>query len=173
VNGDGWADVAVACESDNRVDVLLGGREGLRPPISAAGGARPVALAIADVDEDGRLDLAVAAYGADVVRILRGHGDGAFDPQQILATGRGPIDLVLRDLDGDRHVDLAVVSEKGAELAFARNFGGRLAPSGVSQVAEGTRGLAAADVNGDGRVDLIMANPSRGDVSLLRGIGGN
>lgn len=89
VNGDGRLDLLVpnaVAESDisygtryshNYVSVLLGNGDGSfqAPQIYASGGPGPQSVAIADFDEDGRLDAAVAHMGNGRVSMLRNVGN--------------------------------------------------------------------------------------------------
>jgi hypothetical protein len=76
LNGDGSPDLAVsngnyAGTGPSTVSVLLNGGRGTFPIRNDYGvGGGPASLAIADLDHDGRLDLAVANYGSASVSIL-------------------------------------------------------------------------------------------------------
>jgi hypothetical protein len=130
-NGDGNADVAVVNQDHHSFDqagqgvsVLLGNGNGtLQPQVlySTGAGLRPVALAVADVDGDGRMDLAVAneglAFGPGGGRglaLLSGVGDGTFQPvTQVLETNLSPVDLVVGDFTGDGRTDVVLLSDEG------------------------------------------------------------
>jgi len=79
-NNDGMPDFAVANNGDDTVSVFLGQRNGLfkaLTPISTGASSAPYALAVADFDGDGKLDLAVVLFGANTVAIsLVGIGHG-------------------------------------------------------------------------------------------------
>ena len=64
-NGDGIADLAVACGSGVRV--LLGNGDGTfrTPPISYVAGVRLFSVAVGDFNRDGLPDLAVANYDSN------------------------------------------------------------------------------------------------------------
>ncbi len=73
-----------------------------------ATGTNPIDVAAADLNGDGRLDLAVANLGSNSVSVFLGVGDGTFVPAGSVAVGAGPVGLSLADLDGARP-DLTVV----------------------------------------------------------------
>lgn len=73
-----------------------------------ATGVNPTAVVAADLDGDGRLDLAVANLGSASVSIFLGTGGGHFAPFGSVAVGPNPNSLSLGDLDGAR-ADLTVV----------------------------------------------------------------
>src|SRR5690242_5284170 len=60
LNGDGRGVLAVAAEVRNRVTVLRGAPRGFRPSQKFAAGRGPSAVIAADLDNDGRPDLATA-----------------------------------------------------------------------------------------------------------------
>ncbi len=121
VNGDNkpdllvanWCGSAINCE-DGSVGVLLGNGDGTFQATVAydSGGGQASAVAVADVNGDGKPDLAVANWDSgswDDVSVLLGNGDGTFQPA--LAYGSGavmPAPVVMADLNGDGLPDLVV-----------------------------------------------------------------
>ena len=79
-------------------------------PASSPGRAGEWALAAADMDEDGLLDLVVGAQQDQRVVTLRNAGNVSFAPLGSQAAGGGPWMLVTGDLDGDGHEDVATVN---------------------------------------------------------------
>ena len=71
-------------------------------------GNNPGNLAVADLNGDNKLDIAVANYSDNTVSVLPGNGDGTFGTQVTFATGAGtnPIDVVAVDLNGDNKIDI-------------------------------------------------------------------
>src|SRR5215510_2824321 len=72
-------------------------------------GSRPTSVAIADFNNDGRLDLAVSNQAENTVLILLGNGDATFTAHSTSSTGGGPVAETLGDFNGDGKLDLAVV----------------------------------------------------------------
>ena len=98
-DGDGAPDVVVANEDSNDLSVFLGtgtGALGAPTTISLGAGNLPRALVAADLDGDGRQDLAVANFGSGSVRILGGNGDGTFVLGPTLAVGANPQGIAAR-----------------------------------------------------------------------------
>jgi hypothetical protein len=126
-DGDGKKDVAASCNDTGQV-VLWKGRGGfdLDAPQYVRTGLAPHAIAAADLDLDGRPDLAVTMkrYGMTVeaqdpdsahVYFLINDGKGGFRPPQSAVVGRGPAALVITDLDRDlsKRPDIVVSSAYG------------------------------------------------------------
>jgi len=120
INGDGFADIAVANSGSSNVSVLLGeGNGSFQAAFNFAVGTNPQALTFGDFNNDGRLDLAVANQGSNSVSILINSARGALatdetSPFAVVRTlpaanfgvGAGPAGLVAGDLNGDSLLDL-------------------------------------------------------------------
>ena len=59
-----------------------------RKPFAA--GADPGAVAVADLNGDGKLDIITANGNSNTVSVLLGNGDGTFQPPQTFAVGADP-----------------------------------------------------------------------------------
>jgi uncharacterized repeat protein (TIGR01451 family) len=74
-------------------------------------------LAVRDVNGDGKADLIVANYGADV-GVLLGNGDGTFQTAVDYAAGAGLQSLALADFNGDGRADIAVADAAGNSISI-------------------------------------------------------
>src|SRR5262249_7957070 len=161
VDGDGHLDVIASYESGPRV--WRGDGEGhwhdysRGLPTSSAGGYYR-GLAIGDVDEDGRLDIAVAHIrnGPEIyLQTKNGTWQTAPRPQSIKA---GATAVALGDLDGDGHLDLVVGGRKSDTAQnglFVFLGNGRAGWTDVrtdlpSDELTFIWGISLADVDGDG-----------------------
>ena len=79
-------------------------------PKSYPVGISPAAIAIADFNGDGKLDIAVANSGSASVSILLGNGDGTFKGAVNAPAGPSPQSLAIGDFNGDHKLDLIVVN---------------------------------------------------------------
>src|SRR6185437_9293948 len=57
------------------------------PAVSYSVGTNPQAVVTADINHDGRLDLAVANVESDSVSVLLGNGNGSLQPARTFTTG--------------------------------------------------------------------------------------
>ena len=94
---------------------------------SGAGGENPVDLAIADLDEDGLGDLAVANHEMDHVTLLIGIGGGGFERRDHsllrVDVSPHPHAVRLQDIDSDGHADLLVDDRSLKAIRLFRGLG--------------------------------------------------
>src|SRR6266545_4578526 len=124
-------------------------------------GGTPASVAIADLNGDGRPDLAVASSGylrltPGTVTVLYGNGDGTFGARADFGTGIHPVSVAVADLNGDRFPDL--VTANGASNAISVLLGNGDGTFGARDdfgPGIGARSVAIADLNGDGHLDVV------------------
>jgi hypothetical protein len=138
-------------------------------------GSDPVAVAVADLTGDGIPDLVTADYFGGTVSILRGNGDGSFQPAVSYPAGSGPGAVAVGDFDGDGIPDLAVADFGSNSVSILRGNGDGSFQAPKSYAAGSSpTSVAVADFNGDGIPDLAVTdNPSvdNGTLNVLRGNG--
>ena len=175
---DGKADLAVANDSSGDVSILLGNGDGTFSQAAGspiAVGTFPQSIVAADLNRDGRLDLAVAnqAASSNSVSILLGNGAGGFAQPSgsPFFAGTNPDSIAVGDLNGDDILDLAVADAgvpNAVTVLLGNGSGGFAQPAGSPFPAGQTsRSVAVGDVTGDGNLDLVVANASTNDVSIL------
>ncbi len=193
VNQDGRLDL-VGAES-TFVTVSLGNGNGsFQPPILSSSSALITALAVADLDSDGRLDVAVTGERTgpanSSIAILHGLGNGSFSQTSTIPIpDSGLFGIAARDMDGDGRRDLVVVVNRLRYVTVAEGvktvlvlFGDGAGNFPDQRFFDGgnlTNPLLG-DFDGDGLVDI--ASPAAFDLlpvtsaahalSVLKNLGG-
>jgi len=176
LNDDGKPDAAVASYGTNQVSVFFGNSNGdgtLPARVEFTTDSSPFAVAIGDVNNDGRADLAVGNYWGFNVSVFPADGlPGNFGPRTDYTLGYASESVAIVDMNLDGKADLVAATNGG----FVRVFQGDTLGSFVSPVDIATgsypKTVITPDVNGDGRRDLVTANFYGGNVSQLLAPGG-
>ena len=135
-------------------------------------GGRPRSLAIADLNADGRPDLAVAPYLSGVVSVLLGNGDGTFGTKTDFRTGINPTAVAIADLNDDGRLDIAVTNLYSYTISVLLGNGdGTFGTKTDFGTGSYHYSVAIADLNADGRPDLAVANYPSNTVSVLLNMG--
>ena len=176
-NNDGKLDLAVAV--DNAIYVLPGNGDGtFQPPIGSFGPPSCVfqGLHVADVNNDGKLDLYATGYNnsVSVIATLFGGGDGTFQAPvetALWGTQISSPDFVFADFNGDGILDAAFVADPNQIIVLNGNSDGSFSPGPISTVSPFTavRALAAADFTGQGNLSLLvqLGDPSTADTNFI------
>ena len=93
-------------------------------------GRGPVSVALADLNGDGKADLATANWRAKTVSILVNRGDGSFEPKRDLAIA-GAGGFAVGDLNGDGRPDLATAGDSSNTVSVLMNTPGLCAVQNV------------------------------------------
>src|SRR5688572_17268649 len=118
---------------------------------------RPTAVAISDLNRDGKPDLATVSRDTGVGSVLLNREGGSFLAPRNFPVAAAPAALAAADLDGDGAAEVAIAApfrldlfrNGGAgEMAFAESF-----PHGANPVS-----VLFADLDGDADLDLATAN---------------
>lgn len=185
-NNDGNLDLAVANENDNSVSILYGKGDGTFYPQTVitynSSATGPIALAAADFNGDGYLDIAVLNQtnstcpnnGSDgSVDVLEGP-DFTTSLYGSICVGVLPASMVTADFDGNGQPELVVVNEGGGNqtcppangtVTFINNSGN----TSNYCAGRGPSAVVAGDFNNDGVTDIVVTNANGSQISFLAG----
>ncbi len=180
LNDDTYLDIVVACSGTNNVGVLLGYGDGtftIPTKYSTGNNSLPLSVAIADFDNDNKLDIAVANYGTASVVVLLGDGNGNFSVQNIPffnSSNSNPYSMAIGDFNADNRSDIAVVNYDFNYVDIILNnrnysFSHQTAYSTTSDSQP--ESVVIADLNNDNYPDMIVANYLDSNVEIFLGYG--
>jgi len=194
VNGDGVPDVVVANTRRNLTDqvfgasnvgVMLGNGDGTFQSTVTylSGGSQLHSVAIADVNNDGKLDI-LAGNGCSIISggscsfegavgVLLGNGDGTFRPAVNFGSGgyaNFQLKVIVADVNGDSKPDLLTLNgcttscspngpPHGSVGVLLGNWDGTFQKA-VTYTTTGyfATSIAVGDLNGDHNLDIVLTN---------------
>lgn len=176
LDGDGDLDIAVPNGGLDRppvnvVSVVLGsGDATFAARRDFATGIAPLAIAIQDMNADGRADLAVANYSSHDVSVLLGDGTGGFASERRYDSGILPRGIAIGDVDADGRPDLLVANGGIESVSMLHGNGdGTFAPAVDCWVNGTPLDVVVADLDADGNADIITSGGI--GVTVLQGRG--
>jgi uncharacterized repeat protein (TIGR01451 family) len=127
-NLNGKPDLVVANFDSGNVGVLLNAGNGTFPAEAAVystGGTNPSAVAVADLNGDGKPDVVVTNNSSNTVGVLLGNGDGTLQPASTFSmpSGFDPLGMAIADFTGSGKLDVAVTSASATTGASTNTVG--------------------------------------------------
>jgi RHS repeat-associated protein len=183
VNGDRIPDIVTANSGSRNISVLRGKEDKTYQPkidIALGTNSQPTAVALADTDGDGDLDIVVAdsssttsgGISSSNVLILSNNGGNftvnsnnptvGLSPQAMATgdmNGDGKLDIVTLNSDNNRRVSVLLADSSSTSGFSTTNY----------QLSSYAQNLVLADVNRDGKLDVVAANSS--NIFVLLGSG--
>jgi hypothetical protein len=192
-NRDGHLDLVFTI-NDSRVSLSLltgNGNGTFNPPVNVANttGLDSPTVVATDLDNDGSLDVvighAIGCYTAPCITgrsisMLRGNGDGTFQPSREITVGTGISRIAVGDFNRDGRKDLAIAGDRSQVYVLLGAGDGTFTQQPtITLIAENNIGMDntdidVADLNGDTFEDLVVAlslNGSKTAILLGRGDG--
>jgi gliding motility-associated-like protein len=188
LDGDGKPDLVVVNNTANTISILRNTSTSgsitsasFAAKVDITTGNIPYYVAIADLDGDGKPEIAVANNVSNTVSVFYNKSvsgtltTASFSGKVDFAVGTAPRSLAIGDIDGDGKPDLVVTNTTTNNVSVLMNTtttGSITAASFAAAVnfatGAGPRGLAIGDLDGDGKPDLAIANFGASTVSVLR-----
>jgi hypothetical protein len=166
VNGDSNLDVVAGDYQGRAAIVLLGDGTGSFSPVTSfplIANGNPVSawyLAVGDLNNDGKLDLAISivvSFGVSGILTMLGDGAGGFSTHSSSEGGGAvQIGVALGDVDGDGDLDTAMGSDAGNVVWLGDGLGGMSSPYSF---IPGSAALEFVDLDGDSDLDIVSAEP--------------
>jgi hypothetical protein len=132
---------------------------------SISPGTSPCAVAVGDLNQDGKLDAVVANANSDRAAVLLGNGDRTFRAAGSYSYGMA--DVALGDVNHDGKLDIVTGNNGVPASLFLGNGDGTFttgaSPSGSTRIygsCVGNSPLLLTDVNGDGNLDVFGSGQS-------------
>jgi hypothetical protein len=124
--------------------------------------SRPVALAAADFNGDGLIDLATANRLTDDITVAFNSSGRTFGAPVRIPVGNKPMAMASADLDGNGVPDLLTVNTRSDTVSLFINDGkGTFLKKDELPLLYGDpRQVLAGDLNRDGAVDLLIVDPT-------------
>jgi hypothetical protein len=182
LDGDGKPEIIIASQGDNIVSYLANHSSpgslsfAAKADLNLPAGSVPDAVIAADLDGDGRPDIATGNSNTNTVSVFRNTtaspGAFSFGASNDFNAGNLPIAIATGDLDGDGKIDLAVANDMDNTVSLLRNtsVSGTISFANHIDVptGSGAYGLTITDLDGDGHPDLAVTNTNDNTVSVIR-----
>ncbi|HEY9503653.1 MAG TPA: FG-GAP-like repeat-containing protein, partial [Pyrinomonadaceae bacterium] len=133
----------------------------------------PIAIAVGDLNNNNRPDLALSFSGTPFIAIMLDDGQGEFiQPDSFLSANGNAASLAIADLNGDNKADLVTANSNTNNISVFIGAGnGTFAGPVPITVNTFPRFVGIGDFNGDGKRDLVVAHQSPADAVVLLGDG--
>ena len=174
-NQDNQMDVATVNLTGNTISVLqntTGNSFLLGAKVTLPMGSFPQGVAAADLNRDGKADVASANQSSNTVTVYYGDGLGGFPtPGPTTATGTTPYAIVADDFNRDGIPDLATANNASDSVSYLAGTGTAFNRTNFTTGCVGTVSVASGDISGDLFPDLAVVCEASNQLCTRRGTG--
>jgi hypothetical protein len=170
VNGDGRQDLVAAgklgsvCVARNQGNGIFAVAQAYPTPTNLV--KIPCAVAVGDVNGDGKPDAVVTDPRLNSVSVLLNNGTGTLGAAQTYAVGGTPTGLAVGDVSGDGKLDVVTANSNGTVSVLVGQGNGAFAAAQHYAVGGPANSVALGDFNQDGRLDVATTGDTETDVLL-------
>jgi hypothetical protein len=175
INDDGHLDVVVSSAASTSVSVLTGDGTGALGVASYQRSSNTVygsnATALADLNEDGALDIVTTTGGGNTATVLFGNGSGGFGTPTEYPVGSNPVSIAIDDLDGDGSLDIVVANwyTSDASILIGNGDGTFKSAAQYPALSGQIASVKLGDLNADGRLDIVLSGYASSAVTVMLG----
>ncbi|OCX52311.1 hypothetical protein BEL04_12610 [Mucilaginibacter sp. PPCGB 2223] len=189
IDGDGKPDILVTDNAGTTLSILLNKTTtgSINSNSFAAKVDIPIAcyrFAVADLDNDGKLDIAGINTPQNTVSVLHNImtvtgsvSAASFGTKVDFATSKSPSSIIAADVTGDGKLDLIVGYYLNNAICILQNStnGGVINSSSFGAEVDFTTGkspnfITVNDIDGDGQVDIVVSNFTDNTISLFHNV---
>lgn len=124
-------------------------------------------IAIADYNNDGSLDVAVASFGSNRLAVFERDGS----PLYAAANVGGPLDVQVADRDNDGDMDLYTANYTTGNVASFGNGGNGTFGAFAIHSATHMRAVIPIDFDKDGDIDVVYSSQTDSQIGILENTG--
>ena len=134
-------------------------------------------VAVADVNQDNKLDVVTTNLQTNDIFVYPGTGDGKFildeDKYSFTVGASIPGALIVEDFNGDGKLDVVTGNYGSDNISVLLGNGDATfgSPSNFAVGGKQPSGIAATDFNGDKKLDIVVTNQKSDNISVMFGKG--
>lgn len=173
-NADGYLDLIVVNTFSNALTVFQNNGNGTftsAGTIATGAGTNPRKVYVADVDNDGDIDVLTQLSLSGQISVFRNNGLGVFGSQANFSAAATEAELITGDINGDGYIDVVTTpftAGTNVEVRFNNGDGTFALPTLYPTATTTLIGVRLADVNGDGSLDLLTNDGNTSDDMFVR-----